>query len=177
MSRPINKRAKPVKDAKFYAEWNKRHTHCQCCGIPEHHARSLRWPGLSTHHIIKLGRADEAPNLLRLCQRCHDLAENRQIRDPQTRQVLDRLPLAVCLTLKFTREPDQFDAVRLAELYKKNLPEMEPIPAGYELEYRRWKPFDKQRYFYTVETPGPRMFTYDEPDPIDLSKYNLDFDD
>jgi len=38
------------------------------------------WPGISTHHICKFRRSDEACNLIRLCQTCHDRAELKRVR-------------------------------------------------------------------------------------------------
>jgi hypothetical protein len=129
-----------VKDPEFYAEWALSHDHCQACGIPAREAAFQRWPGLSTHHMVKFKRSDEACNLLRLCKRCHDLAEGLTIRERGVLYPTLRLP--VCLTLKLSREPGDFDAERLRVLYGRPLPDMQPVPEVIEAEFRRWRPWE-----------------------------------
>lgn len=143
--RPHLTKTKPCKDESFYKEWALRHEWCQCCGL--HGSRS--WPPISTHHIIKSGRAHEACNLLRLCARCHSLAEGEKIRtDPndRTSPFLPQLTVAICLRLKLLREPDEYDAERLAVLYKKPLPDLEAVPRFFELLFRKRHP-DKRDQF------------------------------
>lgn len=128
-------KANPVRDPEARQAWAYRHPYCTACGIDAVAAYRERWPGLECHHIVKPGREDSACNLLRLCHRCHSLAEGLSIRVDGV--LLPKLPLAVCLTIKLVRNPDEFDAVRLAQLYHRALPEMEPIPAVIEAEYVR----------------------------------------
>jgi hypothetical protein len=131
-------RVRPVRDRQFYAAWALRHDHCQACGIPASRAAFCRWPGLSRHHVVKFKRSDEGCNLLMLCQRCHDLAELRTVREGGVR--LPTLSLAVCLTVKKNREPSEYDHERLRELYGRPLPDLLPVPPVIEAEYRRWRP-------------------------------------
>lgn len=124
--RPIYKKSRPIKNPKLYTQWNKEHTHCQCCGVSSSMAV---WPGLTTHHIIKSGRSDEPTNLLRLCPLCHDAAEG--LSHKRDGVILPGLPVAICLRIKREREPGCYDAVRLAELRGSNLPQEEDIPDIY----------------------------------------------
>jgi hypothetical protein len=133
----------PSKDKDFYKEWSLRHRHCQACGIQWNRAP---WPGLSTHHLIKQHRAHEACVLLRLCQRCHDAAEGHTVRVDGV--VWPKLTIGVCLTLKLTREPEEVDFDRCKQLRGLNLPDFEPIPAIIEASYRKWRPRDKDRFYY-----------------------------
>lgn len=139
MARKQKKNGGAIDDDEWYAGWNREHTFCHCCGIPEGMAASMRWPGLSTHHMVKQGRSDEACNLLRLCQRCHDLAEGHQIRDPDTGGYFPKLPLAVCLTIKLEREPGDYDEARLLRLRGRPLPDREPIPEVFREEWCHWR--------------------------------------
>jgi hypothetical protein len=132
------------RDPVLYARYAARHNYCQACGIPCVQAVRQRWPGLSRHHLVKAGRSDEDCNLLVLCQRCHDLAEGLRIRVAGA--LLPNLPLAVCLAIKQVRDPAAFDAVRLAVLRGRPLPDPLPIPAFIETEYRQWRPTDRTRF-------------------------------
>lgn len=142
-------KVKPVKDKIFYRQWAEEHDHCQACGIDAQRAVFERWPGLSTHHIVKFRRSDERCNLLRLCQRCHDLAEGRQIRVGGL--LLPHLTLAVCLGLKLCREPQDMSLERLEELYGRRLPDPGEIPEVIEREYRLHRPHDVFRYTTLAE--------------------------
>lgn len=132
MSR-IYQKCKPVKDPKFYKKWAEDHPRCQCCGIGETAAR--RRDGgvpISTHHIVKFKRSDEACNLLRLCNRCHQLAEGiRQVEG----DLLPKLTLGVCLTIKMMRDAEAYDPERLAQLRGCALPDPEPIPDFLQAEF------------------------------------------
>lgn len=135
-----------VKDKDFYAAWNAAHDYCHCCGIAQHLAPSdYGGVGISTHHVVKSGRSDEACNLLRLCGRCHDLAEGHTIRRPD-RTTWPKLSLAVCLSIKLVRDPDDFDPVRLAALFGRRLPDALPIPDVFEESYRARRPWDVRHY-------------------------------
>ena len=142
----IYKKSNPIKDAKFYAAWNAAHDYCQACGVPAHLAANqphCAGVPLSTHHIVKFCRSDEATNLLRLCYRCHQLAEGANLRVDG--DLLPKLKLPVCLTIKQARDPEVLNLERLAELFGRTLPDAEPIPEFIELSYRRWRPNDTQR--------------------------------
>jgi hypothetical protein len=121
-----------VRDPEAYSLWNRYHTYCQVCGIPSRIALAQARP-LSTHHLIKKARSDEPCNLLRLCLRCHNLAELLQIED------YPLLTLAILLTVKSVREPDGHAPSRLSELLHKNLPDPMPIPSVFVEEFRRWQ--------------------------------------
>jgi hypothetical protein len=114
------------------------HDRCAACGIPGLNALSDRWPpGLQTHHIIKPGRSDEPCNLLRLCERCHRLAEGERV--PRGRALYwPTLPLAVCLALKLAADPEEWNPERLAVLAHRTLPELAPIPAAFLEERQHW---------------------------------------
>lgn len=139
MARKQKKNDGAIDDDEWYAEWNRAHTFCHCCGIPASVASRERWPGLSTHHIVKQGRSDEACNLIRLCQRCHDLAEGHSIRDTRTGELFPTLPLAVCLTIKRLREPDDYDEARLLRLRGRPLPDPIPLPDVFAEEWCHWQ--------------------------------------
>lgn len=130
-------KSRPVRDPTLYREWALAHPFCQACGIGAAMAAQLRWPGLSTHHIVKQGRSDEPTVLLRLCQRDHDLAEGKTIR--VSGAVYPKLTIGICLALKFASEPHEFDPARLQRLRGSLLPELEPIPAFLEQEWRRFR--------------------------------------
>lgn len=133
--------SRPIRDEEFRAAWSARHAHCQACGL---HARDMPFPGASTHHIIKAGRSDEGTNLLRLCGRCHNLAELLTIKvDGKS---LPTLGWKICCTLKMVREPEEFDRRRLATLAKRLEIELPPIPLATETMFRRNRPWDARRF-------------------------------
>ena len=132
--RGIPQRVKPVRDKVAYDRYFADHQYCQACGVPAHRAP---WPGLSRHHICKPGRSDEPCNLIVICDRDHSLAEGRAIRVDGV--LLPLLPLGVILAIKLLRTPDEWDADRLAQLYRRNLPDMEDIPAFIHEEWKRWR--------------------------------------
>lgn len=131
--------APPVHDANFYTRWNRRHDFCAACG------RSGTYGNLTSHHIVKQGRSDEACNLLRVCLHpCHDLAEGLDVRGdrkfvwlgepPDMRcemvkgDLLPKITLAVALSMKRLADPKEYNAERLQELRGCRLPDPEPIP-------------------------------------------------
>ena len=116
-------KVKANKDEDAYKEWGAVRTRCAACNRTARQA----WPGLTTHHIVKAGRSHDPCNLLRLCQRCHDLAEVLDVRG-EDGELLPKLTLTICLTLKMRADPQEYDAARLEELYRKPLPDPEPIP-------------------------------------------------
>lgn len=133
----------PVKDPVFYKAWAAAHTHCQCC------AATLSFPPLSTHHIVRRGRSDEACNLLRLCGVCHDLAEHRT-RTVSGVRIAD-LTLGMCLRLKSDRDPGDFKRQRLEELYGQTLPDLSDIPRELEALYRLRRPWEAARFSWSAE--------------------------
>jgi hypothetical protein len=139
-------KARPVKNPKFYAQWNADHDFCQCCGIDAITAQHERWPGLSTHHIVKFGRSDEACNLIRLCDRCHRLAERAIIRENGIE--LPILEIGMVLTIKMTRDCEVWDPDRLQVLRGCSLPDMMSIPEVFELEFRERQPDRCSEFFH-----------------------------
>lgn len=125
---------KPIKDKKAYDLWGMLHRYCQGCGISAADAALRDGVGLSRHHLVKFKRSDEPTNLLCFCWREHHLAEMGVLYRGQVK--LPTLPLAVCLTLKKLRDPDEFDPARLEELYGQCLPDPEPIPDFLLKEWR-----------------------------------------
>lgn len=120
----------------FYERWSACHNRCQVCGVSAAFARHNRWPGLSTHHIVKAGRFHEATNLIRLCQRCHDLAEG--LDTPvwlPTKFYYPKLTLPHILWVKRDRDPDDFDPSRLAQILMRPLPEPQEPPGVFRAEY------------------------------------------
>lgn len=140
----------PVDDPEGYRLWASERQWCHCCGIDADLA-VFAYAGipLSTHHIVKAGRSDEACNLLRLCGRCHDLAEGRNLRVASV--LLPHLTIAVCLTIKATRDAEAHDPARLAVLFGRRLPDPEPIPPVFEWEFRKRRPWDVRRFFGPVD--------------------------
>ena len=130
-------RAGKIKDVAGRAEWSMRHTYCACCG---HSGTFGRW--LECHHLCGgAGRSDEPCNYLRLCNRCHMLAEGHQIRENGV--VLPNLSMGATLWLKRFVDPDEYKPERLAELLHENLPDLEVPPAillTERLQRRPWEP-------------------------------------
>lgn len=125
--RPLfNPKTHPCKDEDFYREWAIRHPRCAACG----------GRGEETHHIVKQGRSHEPCVLLRLCVVCHQLAEGLDVRGPDG-ELLPKLTIGICLTLKWYADPDEYDPDRLQELRGRALPEPESIPDYFETLWRR----------------------------------------
>lgn len=136
--KPYQWKRKPKKNAAEYAAWGEQHTHCQCCGIEQEHAARARFPGLSTHHITKAGRVHNPTNLIRMCARCHDLAENLDTPvwlTDGTKWYYPKLTTAHVMWLKCDREPREWDEVVMRKLHMRPLPDLEPPPAVFLAEY------------------------------------------
>lgn len=116
-------KAKPVKDRGILEEFAVDQQRCACCWIGVNPFLSRK---LEVHHMIKQGRSDERCNLLRLCNECHRLAEFERVRVDG--KILPTLTLGRCLWLKLESDSEHFNLPRLAELYHKNLPEVEMLP-------------------------------------------------
>lgn len=130
-------RANAVDDEKGYAMWALKHRYCHACGVPFYKASRERWPGLTTHHMVKCHRSDEPCNLLRLCGYCHPLAENQDIK--HRGELLPHIGLAIALTIKKRTDPWSWNPERLEELYHRPLPEMAQIPLWFEQEWLVWQ--------------------------------------
>lgn len=121
------------------------HARCSACWIDHRDAEREQWLGLQTHHIVKRSRVvcHEHWNLLRLCERCHRLAEMETIRvDGVT---LPKLPLAVCLWLKRELAPNLFDLARFRDLYGLGVPEPVRFDPWFERERARREPIPNWR--------------------------------
>jgi len=106
---------------------------CAACHRVRWRTYGAEWFQLQTHHIVKQGRIHERCNLLRLCNRCHRLAELARIRrDDGT--CWPTLKLAHCLTLKIESDLAYVDFERLEEIYHKCLPEALPVPEAFIAE-------------------------------------------
>ena len=117
-------RAHPFRDSKARLEWARRQLPC-CMGCGRTEGKwSGEWLVMSTHHIIKPGRADEPCNLIRLCWfPCHELAEGKRVRSEG--RLFPPLTLAHILWLKKRANPSEWNPERLRELLHENLPEPE----------------------------------------------------
>lgn len=146
MRRKRRKNHRGTRAEEFYRLWAFHHRHCQACGISDHEAKHdrERRPGtLSTHHIIGAsGRSHEACNLLRMCQRCHDLAEQKLIINPRTKEAYQKLSKQDCIAIKFAREPEEFNLARLIELVGYQLDEPTAVPTWIDQEYFRRRPWE-----------------------------------
>ena len=96
--------------------WSQTKPECAACWIGHREAESNGIAGLSSHHLIKRSRirCDRPWNLLRLCERCHRLAEGECIRVNGI--VLPVLTEGHCLWLKLTSDPDEWRPKLLAKL-------------------------------------------------------------
>jgi hypothetical protein len=128
-------------DPAMYVAWAREHLFCQVCGASERQGKAVSGVVNSTHHVVRFRRSDERCNLLRCCSRCHSLCEGLQIRQPNG-TLYPTLPLAVVLTVKRAREPQDFDAARLEVLYGRRLPWPKPLPWIFEEEFRKNRPKD-----------------------------------
>lgn len=135
--RPMYQKANAIHDEASRKNWAKQRTHCQICG----RLKSKPYCGVphQTHHIIRGSRSDEPCNFLFVDARCHDLIHDGQIRGDDG-ELLTKLSLGHVLTIKRIREPEEFDAERLAVLFGGTLPDELPIPDFLEIEYRKNRP-------------------------------------
>ncbi len=110
---------------------------CMACG----HTGDGFLRRLTIHHCVRLGRSDDLCNLLRLCQRCHDRVHGG---------TKDWLTLPIQLSLKKLRDPAHWNPARLRELFLKNLPDLQPVPSEYLVEFEKWRPMHPAK---EVEVP------------------------
>lgn len=133
-------KAHPVKDVASREAWAAEHEVCACCDWTPWQRKRLSFDdckfALQVHHIIKQGRSDDECNLLRLCNRCHDLAEYMHIRQ-ESGVLFPKLTLGMCLWLKKESDPEHWNPERLEQLYHKRLPDLEPVPEVFIRERER----------------------------------------
>ena len=122
----------PIHDKERAWRWGQEHEACAACWA----YIGMFGVMLENHHIIKTGRSDEELNLLRLCRRCHKLAEGERIRDDEG-NLLPHITLAIALTLKMESDIEHWRPKRLEELRHSCLPNPEPIPAFFLRERLR----------------------------------------
>ncbi len=117
--------------------WGLEHDRCMCCFASAERAAFEFWPGLQTHHLVKRSRrrCDEPWNLLRLCQRCHDLAELHTYRERGI--VVPKLPFEICLWVKRDQDYSSWSPLRLGEIYGRQLPRPTPLPEYFVRERER----------------------------------------
>jgi hypothetical protein len=129
-------RLKPIKCRKTLGEYAARVTWCEACGKPE--GPSVK---LDLHHLVKRGRSDERCNLIRLCgppsywhsPSCHERVE-------ATSGSSSWIPFGVILSIKKLRDPEGWNADRLAELRLRPLPDLLEIPTALLTEFEKWRP-------------------------------------
>jgi hypothetical protein len=146
---PLRPRLNICKDEKWYKRWCLSHPYCHFCGVP---ADKAEWPGLSTHHMVKPHRSHESCVLIRACHRDHQLCEGQELQLPHGLQ--RPLSLGVVLSVKLFRDsdrPEDWNPDRLMAIRGQCLPDLEPIPAFLESEYRFWRPWDGVHFFTDME--------------------------
>lgn len=127
---PLPKAGKPCKDEVFYRKWATDHAgRCMACLIPD---AKMPFPGPSVHHIAKNCRRHEATNLIRLCDRCHRLAENNTVVGQLNgeKAVWGPLRLEHVLWLKLVEDGGSLDLLRLSAVLGRYVPTPE-CPAGH----------------------------------------------
>lgn len=123
-------------------DWASTKTHCAACWIDHVEAERSGFIGLSSHHIIKRSRirCDRPWNLLRLCERCHRLAEGERIR--VNGLLLPALTEGHCLWLKLTDDPGEWRPKLLAKLKAPvRLDGLLPVPMVLLRERQQRRPF------------------------------------
>lgn len=128
--RILSPKTHPSKDEDTYRAWSAQRTFCYACG------HKGDWLPLETHHIVKAGRAHEPCNLIRLCHRDHCLAEGLDVRDERG-ELLPKLTIGMCLSLKSIQDPEEYDAARLEQLRGSRLPEPEAVPEYFMRQYAK----------------------------------------
>ncbi len=125
--------------------WAERKPRCACCWIGHAEAERVRWPGIQVHHIIKRSRhrCDEPWNLLRLCERCHRLAEGEKVRERG--MLLPRIELGVTLWLKFVEDRREWNPAGLESIYHRRLPPLLGVPEEFLAERSRRQRFTDWR--------------------------------
>ncbi len=139
---PLPKAGKPDNSETFYKKWAVAHnSHCMVCLIP---AAKAAWPGgLVTHHCVKPGRRHEATNLIRVCDRCHQLCENHEVKGQLNGEKAGWLPLKLehVLYFKLVEDGESLDLLRLSAILGRYVPTPE-CPVGHlVLQERRDRRF------------------------------------
>jgi hypothetical protein len=149
MMRSLRQKANPTQDEEFYRRWRQDHWFCQVCGIEDWNAVKFRSGPTTAHHLVKPGRSHESCNLIKLCTRDHDLAENRDWRGWINGQPIDypHLTLGMLLTAKQRTEPQDIDIPRLEALWGRMGIELEPLP---QIFLDEWS--DRKRATKTAHT-------------------------
>jgi hypothetical protein len=129
-----------IKEAAARKEWGQEHVSggCMICGI-----KKADWRGFTVHHIRpgRDGRSDEPCNYLLVCGLCHDLCEGLAKRDNATGLLVPTVPDGMQMTMKWLRDPDDWNLKRLAELsWGERLPLMEPPHSWINGTYQRNQP-------------------------------------
>lgn len=122
-------------------EWGRKKPRCACCWIGHQQAEFERWPGIQVHHIIKRSRhrCDEPFNLLRLCERCHRLAEGERVRQ-DSGELFPILTLGLTMWLKLTEDQAEWNPERLGQIYHRALPGLLPVPRVFWIERHKHVP-------------------------------------
>lgn len=121
--------------------WAATKFRCAACWVDHRTAERMNLTGLQSHHIIKRSRirCDRPWNLLRLCERCHRLAEGECIREGGV--VWPVLTEGHCLWLKFLADPQEWRPRLLAELKTPTrLDGLLPVPERLLNERRQRRP-------------------------------------
>jgi hypothetical protein len=123
-----------------YEEWSSGQDRCAAC-YKKHDEAFWDIVGLSTHHLVKRSRRlCHLPwNLLRLCMRCHELAELTRIGG------LSPITFAIALTIKQEGLAEEWRPDMLEELYGARLPDLEPLPFWLIRERERREPIPSWR--------------------------------
>lgn len=137
---PVEDDGKPDSAAAMQrlVQWSYLHSLCMSCLVDQQRAEFLFWPGLETHHMVKRSRfvCHEAWNLLRLCSRCHQLFEGHTIRH-ESGEEYPRLEFGHALWMKREHDDRFWSPLRLAMIYDRPLPALEPPPPLIQRERER----------------------------------------
>lgn len=107
----IQERKPIVSDSVFLHQWSRERPTCYFTDSgPFSHS-----PILQTHHIVGgQNRSDEACNLVRVCERCHQRIHRTYGRG-------EVIPLGLVLSAKLLWDPGEFDVARIEELLGNTL--------------------------------------------------------
>jgi hypothetical protein len=128
-------------DSAAIVAWSATKLFCACCWIDHATAERTQLVGLAAHHVIKRSRirCDRPWNLLRLCERCHRLAEGECIR--VNGEPLPTLTEGHCLWLKLETDRDEWQPKRLERLKAPTrLADLLPVPRVFLRERAIYRP-------------------------------------
>jgi hypothetical protein len=123
-------------------QWSATKRHCAACWIDHRTAEREQLTGLQSHHILKRSRirCDRPWNLLRLCERCHRLAEGECIRVDGI--VWPVLTEGHCLWFKLEADRAEWKPAKLAKLKEPGrLAGLLPVPTLILKERAKHRPF------------------------------------